>query len=151
MTNTGKYVEMRWRILGHGGAIWSLEMNGERVDTPTTYVCDSFSELLRAAGDIKSGSEATYALLAGEPSGSILFLSRSGDQLQLRLVSFSAMSVAMTRFIDGTLRWHGSMPSKGFIDAVITMADAVQGEYGLQNFEQLWGHPFPLKRLAKLR
>jgi hypothetical protein len=112
---------------------------------------DSFSDLIRTAADVRLGVEATYALLAGEPAGAILFVSRLGAQVDLRRVSFSAISVAMTRFIDGNLRWHGSVSSGDFVDAIVDMAQMVEQEYGRSEFERRWGHAFPAQRLAKFR
>lgn len=144
-------LEIRWRLVDDHVAAVRIIADHETVELGATYVRDSFSRLIQAAEDIKIGCSATYVFLAGEPAGSILFLSREVDEVQIEAVSFSAISAAFTRFSSGALRWRGVVVRQRFIEAVWEMGESVRAEYGELGFERSWGYPFPTEKLAALR
>jgi hypothetical protein len=150
MDNDGR-IAMQWRLRGDREADWSIVAGTRRVDVAMTYAIDSFSALVRSAVDVKVGTSATYVPMAGEPAGSLLFVSRFGDELDLRLVSFSAMSAGMARFIDGKLRWSQSVSREAYVEAVLVMVSNVLREYGEQEFARRWGHSFPWDPVNEVR
>jgi hypothetical protein len=150
MSGADCQIAMRWELLARGNAVLHVATDERGVALPTTYVSDSFSGIIRAANDLRIGAGATYAILAGEPSGYVLFLSRVGPDVDIAIVSFAAMSAAMIRFVDGSLVWRFAAPGDSFIAAVARMASDARAEYGPDLFERVWGHPFPTQAARAL-
>jgi hypothetical protein len=140
-------VGIEWRFVGDHSAVVSLTAGDGVVELATTYVRDSFSSLLQAAADLKAGAGQTFAVLAGEPKGSVVLLSGDIEHVIIEIVAFSAMSASLARLIDGRLIFREIVDRNDLIRALVSMGHAVLETYGVNDYSRRWGRPFPLDML----
>ncbi|HEY3870058.1 MAG TPA: hypothetical protein VGM10_16965 [Actinocrinis sp.] len=112
---------------------------------------DALAELFRAALDLKLGSSASLAHLAGEPGGWRVFFSGAADLVLVQIVRFPDLSSPQRWWTGGQLAWSARVRTEEVIAAILDMGERARAAYPAQEYEQRWGLPFPDAGLELLR
>ena len=142
---------LSWSLRGVGSAklTWSPARE-EPVCIFTTYLGDGLSELVEMGIALALGVRQSFATLLGEPVGHRIFF--SGDEkLYVEIVKFEDPMSPEGRWNHGKVRWAGQVSRFSFVESIRGMIETVSDMHDLDEYERIWGFPFPAERYEMLR
>jgi hypothetical protein len=142
---------LSWSLRGVGSAklTWS-PAGDEPVHIFTTYLGDALPELVEVGIALTLGARQSFATLLGEPVGHRIFF--LGDEMiYIEIVRFEDLTSSEERWNRGTVRWTGRISRMSLIESIRNMTESFRDQHDVNEYERLWGFPFPVERYEMLR
>ena len=133
-----------------GWARFDLANEAVEISISASGLSDALSQLINCAAILAEGVPFCVCKIQAEPGEFRLFFKASGTNLSLSLLSF-ADTFSRAKDEDGKLLFEGSESTTHFVRTILRQFERLSGSDKGKGYHELWGHPYPLKELMRLR
>lgn len=136
-------------LRGRGWLVVRFADGNEVADLEASYLTDTPRELVEATNLILQGQPEARFSTQQEPGECRAIMRRDADALTLHVLRFDQTFSRMADAAGKEVLQIATQP-RAWGNAVWRALDALRQEFGLEGYEQRWGHPFPMASFERL-
>jgi hypothetical protein len=144
-------LSIRYSLTGRGWSRCEVEIDDQAIFVTASYLSDALGDLLQAIKALLSGAGDATATFEEEPGQYRWRLTLvSPGQLSVRIL-WPEHEFSRRPDEEGRVVFNAPCRFRTFAGAVLSAAQQVRVEHGLEGYRREWGHPYPLELESEIK